>query len=152
MKPALRAAIIALCLAVCAGGLLLRRGSNRGRECSPALLYAAVNRQLAAARADDVTAARAVASIALLQSADETRFGELLHAQAVELGRAQRTEFGPVARGADRALVQVFFSDRAGRVTPCLFRLVNERGEWRVDEVRFLDRWEADERLGGLEL
>lgn len=116
----------------------------------PADLYAVVNLQLADFRAADFPSAYEHASSSVQQRFNLDEFAEMIRSDYSGITRAERVEFGFVETRGRRAVIQVFFIDAAGRVTPCIYSLVSEGAVWKIDGARVLRRWPEGTRLGGI--
>lgn len=124
--------------------------SNRPETVQPAELYRAVYSQISAVRTSDFTRAYWQASSGIRQKFNRDQFVEMIRSEYPGIGRAGRIEFG-IVRSRDRhALIQVFFIDPEGVVTPAIYSLVHEGEEWKIDGARMLRRWPEGTRLRGL--
>ena len=132
------------------GALLTWHWQLRAERVTPAELYSIVNSQLAAFRADDFPRAYLVASSGVQQKFNVQQFAEMVHADYAGIVLARRVEFGFVEMHGRRAVVQVFFVDQSGQITPCIYTLVSEGETWKIDSARLLRRWPAGARLGGI--
>lgn len=128
-----RGVFAGVALGVFAAGATMQAG-RRGAD--PRELYRPVGSQVAALRAGDFEAARGEASAAVRERSGGGDFAEVVGEDLVEIVRGGREEFGPVDVRRNRALVQVFFSGSDGSVASCLFALVRESGQWKVESVR----------------
>ena len=79
-----------------------------------------------------------------------TQFAEMIRNDYGSIVHAERVEFGFVEAHGRRAIIQVFFFDKEGQVTPCIYTLVNEGESWKIDSARILRRWPVGARLGGM--
>lgn len=116
----------------------------------PSELFAVVNGQLADFRGADFPRAYRHASSGIQQRFNLDQFAEMIRRDYSGVMRAQRVEFGFVETQGAHAVVQVFFTDAAGAVTPCIYSLVREGEGWKIDGARILRRWPAGARLGGI--
>jgi hypothetical protein len=147
-----RIAILLLFASLCAAGIFRHRGpSPFSGGPKPARLFAAIQERVSAAQSQDFVAPILPASNPD-NAGEESPGAEISPRESHEARTAIRFEFGKTAEEGDRAAVQVFFVARDKRVTPAVYHLAREGGLWRVEAVRFKDRWPAGDRLGGLEL
>jgi uncharacterized protein DUF4864 len=122
----------------------------RREQVRPADLYEAVNSQLKALRNDDFSVAYEHASMSVQQKLNLRQFTEKARGDYDRISRAEHVEFGTIEVRGRRAMIQVFFIDREGRVTPCVYNLINEGDAWKINSVRVMRRWPAGERLSGI--
>ena len=125
----------------------LQAQSDRVR---PADLYAVVNNQLVALRAANFSQAYQEASSGLQQKFSVEQFTDMIRTDYRGIVRAERVEFGFVETQGRHAIIQVFFFDKDGLVTPCIYTLVNEGESWKIDSARIMRRWPVGARLGGM--
>ncbi len=151
MKQRGKVFLMVFCFAVCATAAVLNhRWQTPADRVRPAELYSIVNSQLAAFREADFVRAYDAASSGIQQKFNVRQFTEMIQADYARMVRADRVEFGFVETEGRRAIIQVFFIDKIGQVTPCLYTLVNEGETWKIDGARLLRRWPAEARLGGI--
>ena len=122
----------------------------RAGRVRPVDLYAVVNRQLADLRADDFSGAYLQASSDVREKFNLSQFATMIRSDCRDLVRAERVEFGFVESQGRRAIVQVFFFDKEGQVTPCIYTLVSEGDSWKIESARVSRRWPQGTRLGGM--
>ena len=138
-------------LAVCATAVLVHSYDLiRSQRINPAELFAAVRGQLAACRDQDFPTAYRQASATVRQQWPLERFAAMVrndYARALQPGRV---EFGSWKSQGSRAVVEVYFIDRAGTVTPCLYSLVCEGELWKIDGTRWGKSWRAGQNLRGI--
>ncbi|MEA3187754.1 MAG: hypothetical protein QOD99_1584 [Chthoniobacter sp.] len=138
--------------AVCGTASLTTRYWQTHRErVRPAELYAVVNSQFAALRADNFPSAYKHASSEVRQKFSIQQFTEMIRVGYSPIVHAQRIEFGFAEMEGPRAVIQVFFFDKVGLVTPCIYTLVNEGESWKIESARVMRRWPNGARLGGLQ-
>ena len=138
---------LALC---CAGAFVHHQNTCATVEVRPAELYAVVYKHFKAMRAADMATAYREVSTTVQQSQNIAQFSDSVRAEFPCVLNAVRVEFGSVDVRDDRAGVQVFFTDRHGQITPCVFHLVREPTGWKIDSARVEDRWPEGRRLGGI--
>ena len=142
---------LALLFSICLTAALVQAWQQREREAmKPAELFNVVNRQIAAFRADDYASAYEQVSTGFQEKFNITSFTDLARSEYPLLSRADRVEFGPVHWDGRHAIVPVYFFLPDGEVVPCLYSLVQEDAEWKIDAVRVQKRWPAGRRLGGM--
>ena len=123
---------------------------QRQDRIKPADLYEVVNRQLSALRGSDYPQAYQRASTGIQRKFTVAQFADMSRSEYSRITRAERVECGAVMCRRNRAIVQVFFTDDAGGVTPCFYSLIHEGEEWKIDGARLMRRWPPGRRLGGL--
>jgi len=153
MTPRARFSLVLFALSVCASAVLLvHQWQSRLEEVRPVEIYEALQRQFGALRSEDFPGAYREVSSTMQRKFNIEQFAGMVRDECPALLRASRIEFGGVETRDRRAWVQVFFVEREGRVTPCVFSLVLENEGWRVDAARFQRRWPEGHRLGGSEV
>lgn len=138
---------------VCGSAALVSFHVHRARPetvVRPADLYAVVNTQLVELRADNFSRAYQHASTNLQQRFNVDQFADMVRSDYDRAIHAQRVEFGFVERRGRRAVIQVFFIDSEGHVTPCIYSLVSEGEGWKIDGARLFETWPVGARLGGI--
>lgn len=136
---------------ICASAVLMQAWQQRTRAAlRPAELFGVVWKQIAAFRADDYASAYQQVSTGFQEKFTIASFTDLARAEYPLLARAERVEFGPVHWDGKRAVVPAYFFLPDGGVIPCLYGLVQEDVEWKIDSLRVQKRWPAGRRLGGM--
>ena len=137
-----KASLLLFFFSLCAAAFFI---ADRLRERTPAPapheLFAVVNQQLAAFRADDFPSAYHQASSGVQQKFTLPQFEAMVRHDYGEMANAQRVEFGPVRVDGATALMQVYFVGRDGSVRVFLYSLLAEAGGWRIGGVEELDRY-----------
>lgn len=118
---------------------------------SPTELFDAVESQLEAVRARDFALAYHRASSGFQQHWTLEQFSGMAHANYLHVLNARRVEFGPWQREGSRAIVQVFFVNSDGDVYPCVYLLVSEGDQWKVDGTRWVRGWPMGQRMRGIQ-
>ncbi|MGI8437524.1 MAG: DUF4864 domain-containing protein [Chthoniobacterales bacterium] len=119
------------------------------RAPDPRELFAVVNEQLIALRADDFPDAYRCASTGVQQKFTLTQFEAMIRQNYAEMTNAQRVEFGYVKVDGGTALVQAFFFTADGRVRTFLYSLLAESDGWKIGGVEELRRPRSQQRLSG---
>jgi len=109
-----------------------------------------VGEQLSACRSDDFPSAYRQASTTVQQRFPLERFSDMIRNDNARLVKTGRVEFGPWQRMGRKAVVEVFFIDRAGAVTPCLYSLVCEGDTWKIDGTRWGKPWKSGQQMRGI--
>lgn len=145
-------ALLLFFIAVCATAPLVNHCLRLRRETTvnPSDLYEAVYSQITAFRASDFSGAYRQASSGIRQKFNFDQFVAMIRRDYAGIADAGRIEFGAVRSREQHALIQVFFIDRDGGVTPCIYSLIYEGENWRIDGARLIPRWPSGSRLGGL--
>jgi hypothetical protein len=147
--------LLFFCFAVCGTAALMSHylestAAGHGLAVRPAELYAVVSTQLAELREANFSRAYEHASLGIQQRFNIEQFAGMVRSDYGHILRATHVEFGFVEVHGRHALVQVFFLDDAGRVTPCIYSLVSEGEAWKIDGARLMRHWPAGARLGGM--
>jgi hypothetical protein len=151
MKPLVKIGLVFFLFGACAGAVLFTFFLRpRGEPAKPADLYAVINNQIGALRADDFPRAYGHASNGLRQKLNPSQFEELIRADYPMTLRPARVEFGIAEQRGPRALIQVYFIGRESRVVPCIYSLVHEGLDWKIDGVRVAPRRPAAVQLRGV--
>ena len=135
---------------VCGTAALLNHHARVQEHIKPADLYEVVNSQYNALRDANYPQAYHRASTGIQRKFNLVQFAEMIRNDYAHIARAESAEFGAVMCRGNRAVVQVFFIDDAGTVTPCFYSLVHEGEEWKIDGARLMRRWPLGQRLSGL--
>lgn len=122
----------------------------RVEQVRPVELYEVVNSQLSAFRADDFSRAYQHASTSFQQKFNVGQFTAMIRTNYAGIVDAERVEYGTFECRGHRAMLQVFFIDGSGRVTPCIYNLIIEGDGWKIDGARILESWPTGSRLGGI--
>jgi len=138
-------------LSVCAGASIFSLYQQLRRELvQPAELYEVVNRQISALRVSDFPGAYRQASATFKQNCDIVQFTSMIRREYPLLARAERVEFGSVETHGRHALIQVYFIGKRNEVVPCIYTLVSEGGDWKIENVRILHRNQSRLKLNGI--
>ncbi len=116
----------------------------------PSELFNVVWRQIAAFQADDYASAYQQVSTGFQEKFTIASFTDLARTEYPLLSHADRVEFGPVHWDGRSAILPVYFFLPDGEVVPCLYSLVQEDADWKIDSMRIQKRWPAGRRLGGM--
>ena len=151
MHPRGKITLVFFSLAICATAVLVHFYDGiRSEQVNPAELFAAVRGQLAACRDQDVPTAYRQASATVQQQWPLERFAAMVRNDYARALKPGRVEFGAWKAQGSRAVVEVYFIDRAGTVTPCLYSLVSEGELWKIDGTRWGKSWQAGQSLRGI--
>ncbi len=139
--------------AVCISAVLLPRFFQlRTAQVRPAELYRVVYRQVNAVRADNYSGAYEQVSGTFQRKFNLNQFIGLVRSDYAGISKFVRVEFGTVEARGDSAKLRVYFIDRRGLVTPCVYILVNEGDAWKIESARVLPRWSEDSQIAGLRI
>jgi hypothetical protein len=61
-------------------------------------------------------------------------------------------QFGSTSLEYHRAVVEVYFSSTRGQVTPALFTMIQENGNWRIENFEVFETWPLGRRLAGFSI
>lgn len=116
---------------------------------APHELFAVVNDQLAAFRAEDFPGAYRYAATGVQQKFTLHQFESMVRRDYAEMAHAQRVEFGSVKIEGSTALVQVFFFAGNGSARCFIYSLISEDRGWRIGGAEELRRYRPSQRLAG---
>ena len=151
MTPRGKITLVLFFFSVCATAALVHYWDGvRAAQIKPAELFDVVNQQLAACRSDDFPSAYQQASAAVQQRFPLERFADMLRNDNARLVKTGRVEFGLWKRWGNRAVVEVLFIGRDGNVMPCLYALVCEGQEWKIDSTRWVKAWKSGQQMRGI--
>jgi hypothetical protein len=128
--------LVLLLLAICATAALVHC-HDRPEAVNPAELFNAVRGQLAACQDQDFPTAYRQVSSKFQQQWPMERFAAMVRNDYARTLKPGRVEFGSLKTQDSRAVVEIYFIDRTGAVTPCLYTLVSEGGAWKIDSTRW---------------
>jgi hypothetical protein len=126
MNVATRLTILAACLALCAGAIIMGNPSNNN--------LATVKDNVRSLGGFDWVGGYQYAAGAPQKPDVKQLETVILLYDPVKSG-FQRVEFGSVQIQNDTALVQVFYFSRDGRILPFLYKLVSEKNAWKILSV-----------------
>lgn len=151
MNRAVKLTLIYMFAFVCAAAVFSRYFTVALRATvRPEELYTVMVRQLEALQAEDFPRAYEQTSLGMQQRFDLPQFMEMARADYGAALLSKRIEFGQFLAQGQHAVLQVFFLDRNGTVTPCFYSFVKEERGWRIDGMRLLRRWDTGRRLAGV--
>ncbi|MEO5720087.1 MAG: DUF4864 domain-containing protein [Chthoniobacterales bacterium] len=151
MSRLAKASLLLFFFSLCGAAFFITaRVRERVAPPGPHELFAVVNEQLAAFRADDFGSAYRQATSGVQQKFTLPQFEAMVRRNYADMASAQRVEFGAVRVEGGTALVEVFFVARDGSVRVFLYSLISERGGWKVGGVEELNRYRPSQSPGGL--
>jgi len=150
MNRTAKVSLLAALFALCAVAAFFQRAMERRWQATPPReLYAVVWKQLSAMRSDDYVSAYQQASMSFQEKFNVEAFTDIARAEYPGLMRAARVEFGAVRFEGRHAYLSAYFILPEGDVVPCVYDLIREEHEWKIDSARVLKRWPSNRRLGG---
>ncbi|MCX6967971.1 MAG: DUF4864 domain-containing protein [Verrucomicrobia bacterium] len=151
MNPRGKITLVLFFFSVCATAALVHYWDGvRSERLQPAELFNVVGQQLAACRNDDFSAAYQQASATVHQRFPLERFADMLRNENARWVKTGRVEFGPWRRRGNQAVVEVLFIGRDGSVSPCIYSLVCEGRDWKIDGTRWVNAWKSGQQLRGI--
>ena len=152
MSRIAKATLLLFFFSLCGAAFVItHRVRERAPMPAPHDLFAVVNNQLAAFRADDFRSAYRQASTGVQQKFTLPQFEAMVRREYAEMADATRVEFGSVKLLDDgSAAVQVFFAARDGSVRVFLYNLIAEEGGWKIGGVEELNRYWPRQPLAGM--
>jgi hypothetical protein len=115
----------------------------------PADLYAVVERQLGNLRVGDFPGAYEDASKAIQERYSEEQFATMMQLQYPGMTEVSRAQYGAVQTHGRHATMQVYLIGADGLIIPCIYMLVREGEDWRIDGARLMPPWPPDVRMEG---
>jgi hypothetical protein len=115
----------------------------------PSDLYAVVERQLGNLRGGDFSGAYEDASKAIQDRYSVDQFATMVETQYPGMTQVSRAEYGQVQTHGRHATMQVYLIGEDGAIIPCIYMLVREGDDWRIDGARLMHAWPPDVRMEG---
>ena len=146
-----RICILLFFAAICLGSMVFTRHERIRREnVKPVELYSVINRQFDALRTADFQGAYRQVSSEFKRKCNIAQFTGMIRDEYPGLTEADHVEYGAVECDGGHAVIDVYFIDRKDRVVPCIYTLVNEGSDWKIENVRLLRKKEATLTLTGI--
>ena len=153
MNRTFKAALLLFFVSLCVAAVFVTRHVRSHVPAPvPHELFAVVQKQLAAFRAQDYPGAYLHAASGVQQKFTLPQFEGMIRRNYAEMTLRGRVEFGPVESNEATAVVQVFFFGERGTVRPYLYNLSAEGDGWKVDGVQAMRASGNADRLPGLNL
>ena len=118
-------------------------------EFDPKPLYKAICAQFEACRAADFGKAYDQASSGVQERFTLVQYVSKIRTEYSRISQPETLQFGSTSLDYHRAMVEVYFQNAHGQVTPALFTLVQENGAWRIENFEIFQTWPRDRRLAG---
>jgi len=136
MNQRVKAALLLFFFVLCGIGVIATYVA-RERLPVPAAreLYAVVNHQLSALRANDFDAAYQQAATGVQQKFSRTQFEQMIRRDFACMIEAGEVEFGTVEIAGPTAIVQVYVTTRDGTARAYLYSFTAEGKGWKIDGV-----------------
>ena len=136
MNAAGKVSLLLFFFALCGAAMV---ATHLGWKHAPApaakVLYAAVNQQLSAFRADDFGSAYRQAAAGVQQKFSRVEFEQMIRRDFSPMTMVERVEFGAMRVVGGTALVQVFLTAPDGSVRGFLYSFTAESDGWKIDGV-----------------
>jgi len=137
--------------AICMGAAAFSHYQRiRLENVKPSELYAVINTQFDALRSSDFPRAYRQVSSEFKQKCNISQFSGIIRKEYPGLTEALHVEYGAVERDGNHAVIDVYFIDRKGRVIPCIYTLVNEGADWKIENIRLLQKKKSQLTLNGI--
>ena len=151
MRRVHRISLLLFFTAICLGAVWFNRCELTRREnVKPAEFYTVINNQFNALRTADFSRAYLNVSTDFKRKCDFVRFTGMMREEYPALAQADHVEYGAVDFDGTRAVIEVYFIDRKGGVIPCIYTLVSEGADWKIEDVRLLHKKDARLALTGI--
>ena len=145
-----KASLLLFFFSLCGAALIIaHRFERRTPPPAPHELFAVVNDQLAAFRADDYPGAYRRATTGVQQKFTLPQFEAMVRQNYGAMTGAYRVEFGFVKTDGPSAVVQVFFFGRERGARCFLYSLIAEGDGWKVEGVVEVAPFESGSPLDG---
>lgn len=143
--------LVLFSFAICAISVVLTRQIQADRV-RPADLFNVVYREVNAVRADNYSRAYEQVSVNFQRRFNLNQFIGVVHNEYASISKSVRVEFGKIQYRGNYAVLQVYFINERGEVSPCLYTLVNEGESWKIDSAYFLPRWPEGSAISGVRI
>lgn len=153
MNQRIKIGIVSFCFGLCIAAAIVHRWFEANRELnSPSAIYGVVWQQIDAVRSSDWPRAYQQVSSSFADRYNVTTFAELTRAEFPASLRATHVEFGSIRRDGTHVFVHAYFVFENGVAIPCVYRLVQEEGTWKIDSTQVLHPRGTPQRLSGMRL
>ncbi|MGI9086807.1 MAG: DUF4864 domain-containing protein [Chthoniobacterales bacterium] len=150
MSGLVKISLLIFFFAICSAAFLVTHHLRaRLQVPAPRELFAIVNQQLLAFRADDFQGAYRQAATGVQHKFTLPQFEKMVRQSYPEMTRAYRVEFGLVEVEGGSALVQVFFFAENGAVRSFMYSLIEEDDSWKINGVEELKNYRRNQSLAG---
>ncbi|MEI8340037.1 MAG: DUF4864 domain-containing protein [Verrucomicrobiota bacterium] len=151
MRRIHRLSLLLFFASVCLGAAIFSRYDRiRRANVKPMELYSVINSQVNALRTSDFSRAYLHVSSEFKRKYNIVQFTGMIRAEYPALARTDHVEYGAVECNGRRAVIEVYFIDGKDRVIPCIYTLVNEGADWKIENVRLLKKKDARLMLTGI--
>lgn len=146
-----KAWVLVLMFGCCAAGAiathLLRERAEE--QFDPKPLYGVIFSQFRACLDDDFRTAYDEASVTTQRHFTLVQFASRIRSKYGNILRPQKLEFAKTSLQGPRAFVEVYFVNGEKQVTPALFTMIQEQGQWRIENFEVFDPWPIDRQIAG---
>ncbi len=143
--------LLLFAIAVCAiAGFVSFRNEQQVAVEHPHGIYQVVAAQFVSVREADYIQAYDRTSRTFQVNFDLDEFASMTRTYIPSMARATRVEFGTFQRSGHSIRLRVYLIDRKGVATACLYTLVAEAGQWKIENIEVLSEWPKGSRLTGL--
>jgi hypothetical protein len=118
-------------------------------EFDPKPLYTVIFEQFEACRSDDFGKAYGQASRGVQEHFTLVQYVSKIQNEYGPISQFQKLQFGSTSLEYHRAMVEVYFLSGTGQVTPALFTMIQENGDWRIENFEVFETWPLGRRLAG---
>ena len=115
----------------------------------PADLYSVVEHQLGELRGGNFSRAYEYASSSIQERYNVDQFAAMVQADYPGMIETTRAEYGLVQTNGRHATMQVYLIGQNGQVMPCVYLLIREGDEWRIDGAELMEPWPPNMRMEG---
>jgi Domain of unknown function (DUF4864) len=143
--------VLVMIFSCCAAGAiathLIRQRAEE--EFDPKPLYGVIYSQFRACLQDDFRTAYDEASVTTQRHFTLVEFASRIRTKYGTILRPQKLEFAKTSLQGSRAFVEVYFVNGDRQVTPALFTMIQEQGQWRIENFEIFESWPSDRRIAG---
>jgi hypothetical protein len=151
MTTGQKAWVLVMIFSSCAAGAvathLMRQRAEEDFDPKP--LYGVIFSQFRACLEDDFRTAYDEASVTTQRHFTLVEFASRVRSKYGRILRPQKLEFAKASLEGSRAFVEVYFVNGDRQVTPALFTMIQEQGQWRIENFEIFESWPFDRQIAG---
>lgn len=152
MKKIGKITLLLFCLVLCVSASVTTLVLRKTRQTAPHTpIFSTVSRHIQAFQGANSQMAYLYCTAELQQKLSLGNFKQLTESRFPMITHAQRIEFGNLQFYHKEAVLHVYFITPDNIVTPCVYSLVKEKGEWKIQSVEPLPSWPSHYHLRGIQ-